>query len=373
VLAVAEREQQRISKMRVFITLLIISAFLDISFAEDISNSEKMSTFDLPTSVSNRNFKIQLDKTVEALAEIQAIYGDQPNKSLQGFEIDEIQNILRSTQSTALNIYNNKLLYGQDDRKNIYDASTHELSAAKSVALVVNSSDILNSTTSGVYNLPGSTTGLCPTEQFYDEPAPGFCSAFRVGEDLIATAGHCITNQAQCTRTSFVFNFAMETPGDRPHKAISASDVYGCSEIVDGELNGPDQSDWRVLRVNRLMADDIPIVSVRDEGQIDIGDPITIIGHPMGLPLKITPGGTVRSHGTSYFVANPDTYGGNSGSPAFNGEKLQNGELFVEGILVRGEEDFEQFTPCMISKICALDGCRGEDVTYASEFIAALE
>lgn len=313
--------------------------------------------------LSGQFLKTELGKSIAALKQIQAIYGGKEKANLKAEDARKIRLILRNSE---------KLIYGIDDRKNYYQSTANEKKASRSVALVIHTSDLLANGTPGQYNLPGETVGLCPSEKFYSEPAPGFCSAFRVGKDLIATAGHCIKSQGQCSGTSFVFNFFMNSEGATPQKGIRKEDVYSCKSIVDGELNGPDNSDWRVVRVDREMDVSIPVVGVRKSGKIDIGDPITIVGHPMGLPLKVTPGGTVRSHKASYFVANPDTYGGNSGSPAFNSQKLINGELFVEGILVRGEEDFVEYSPCMVSKICPIDGCRGEDVTYSSEFITAI-
>ncbi|MBS8260303.1 serine protease [Roseibium polysiphoniae] len=329
--------------------------------------------------IENPAFQLQIDKTLQALEEIKSIYSTSTNAPLDTGKIRRIREILEETQPNTLSIYGDKVIYDdpltpgvQDDRQNLFRANSFEMSAARSVALVVNRADLLDVGDGQLFALPGTPLGLCPSERFHREPAPGFCTSFRVGKDLIATAGHCIKHQAQCTRTSFVFGFAMESEADEPNKKISASEIYHCREIIDGELNGPDQSDWRVVRVGREMDADIPIASLRRDGEIEVGDAITIIGHPMGLPLKVTPGGVVRRRDVSFFVANPDTYGGNSGSPAFNTRRLQAGELLVEGILVRGEDDFEQFTPCMISKVCPENGCRGEDVTYASEVVTAL-
>ena len=64
-----------------------------------------------------------------------------------------------------------------------------------------------------------------------------------------------------------------------------------------------------------------------------------------------------------YFVANLDTYGGNSGSPVFNSDTHE-----VEGILVRGERDFVQAGGCTVSLVCPDTGCRGEDCTRVTRF-----
>ncbi len=319
-------------------------------------------------------FQLDVTKTIKALEQVQAIYGQSDKKSLSAAQQKAIDDLLQSTQKNMKSVIDAKVIYGygDDDRKNLYEATAQEKKAAKSVALVLDKSDLLANGSTESYNLPGATLGLCSSERFHKEPAPGFCSAFRVGTDLIATAGHCIKTPIKCSKTSFVFGFNMNAADEKPHKSVKKSKVYNCKSIIDGELNGPDNSDWRIIKVDREITDDVPIVEVRKQGRIDVGDAVTVVGHPMGLPLKVTPGGVVRSLNASFFVANPDTYGGNSGSPAFNSEALSAGKLFVEGILVRGEEDFSQFSPCLKSKRCAEDGCRGEDITYASEFLAAI-
>ena len=109
------------------------------------------------------------------------------------------------------------------------------------------------------------------------------------------------------------------------------------------------------------------------EGKPALGTQLTVVGYPVGLPVVISDGATVQRHRPTFFSADLDTYQGNSGSPVFNSERLRAGELFAEGILVRGEDDFEQQAPCQISKQCPLfTSCRGEDVTYSSLLEPAL-
>ena len=53
-----------------------------------------------------------------------------------------------------------------------------------------------------------------------------------------------------------------------------------------------------------------------------------------------------------YFVANTDTFGGNSGSGVFDLSTLQQ-----VGILVRGETDYVASGSCNIVNHCPSDGC----------------
>ena len=93
-----------------------------------------------------------------------------------------------------------------------------------------------------------------------------------------------------------------------------------------------------------------------------------VMGFPEGLPLKIAGGANIRSVTSTYFTANTDTYDGNSGSPIFN---VSTG--IVEGILVRGDYDFDTMNGCYVSHECPDDGCRGEDATLISRVLPYLK
>ncbi|MDE2237212.1 MAG: trypsin-like peptidase domain-containing protein, partial [Elusimicrobia bacterium] len=59
-----------------------------------------------------------------------------------------------------------------------------------------------------------------------------------------------------------------------------------------------------------------------------VGTPLLMIGHPMGLPVKIADGARVTSQGKGFFYADLDAYRGNSGSPVLSRDGV------VEGIMV---------------------------------------
>ena len=97
------------------------------------------------------------------------------------------------------------------------------------------------------------------------------------------------------------------------------------------------------------------------EDALYVGDELYVIGHPAGLPLKVADGARVRQIKDEHFVANLDTYGGNSGSAVFSMETDK-----VVGLLVRGETDFvwDSEHQCKRSNRCGNFGCSGEDVTW---------
>jgi V8-like Glu-specific endopeptidase len=74
----------------------------------------------------------------------------------------------------------------------------------------------------------------------------------------------------------------------------------------------------------------------RKKGKINTNAKLVVIGHPSGLPQKVSDDGQILNNKEEdFFVTNLDTFGGNSGSPVVD---LNSG--MIEGILVRGEEDY---------------------------------
>ena len=255
------------------------------------------------------------------------------------------------------------VVYGSDGRLDLYEVEDANLKRlADSTVALIKKADL--TTQSGITTIRsknyGTQMGLCSSEKYYEQDIAAFCSGFLVAPDIIVTAGHCIKSQSDCVGTQFVFGFNVKTAGLFPQQ-VSETEVYNCREIIKTtiESNG---TDFAVIKLDRAVTNHRSL-GIRQTGSVQVGDPLVVVGHPAGLRTKITLGGKVRTSTTetSYFVANVDTYGGNSGSVVFNANTG-----LVEGILVRGEQDFTPKNGCYISKVCAEDTCRGEDITRIS-------
>jgi hypothetical protein len=267
-----------------------------------------------------------------------------------------------------------KIVYGLDDRRDEYELSDPDLLAVGDATVALVRTSDLTDNGDGTYSLSALTfaqwyeledpleTGnpLCLDEPYRDQPNPAWCSGFLVAPDIVATAGHCVTDTADCSSKAFVFGFIM-LDATTPVLTIDSSQVYFCSEIIARQQNA---ADWGLIRLDREVTDHTPL-PVRRTGKVEDGADVFVIGHPAGLPRKYAGGATVRDNSTpDYFQANVDTYGGNSGSAVFNVETM-----VVEGILVRGETDFVQDGSCDRSNVCPDTGCPGwEEVTRATEF-----
>jgi V8-like Glu-specific endopeptidase len=251
------------------------------------------------------------------------------------------------------------VIYGSDDRLDLYQVKDQKvLSLADStVALFEGANVELKDGQAALTTHSYSQSyNLCKEEPFYDQEAGAFCSGSLVGPDLVMTAGHCVPTADACPGIKFVFGFGIKSEGAQP-KAVAASEVYGCGQLIGREQNNTG-ADWALVKLDRPVTGHAPLKLDRG-GEVANGDFLFVIGHPAGLPTKVAGGAKVRDASPQgFFVANLDTYGGNSGSAVFNAKTG-----LVEGILVRGEQDYVYKGECRVSNVCPADGCRGEDVT----------
>ncbi|WP_413613472.1 trypsin-like serine peptidase [Bdellovibrio sp. HCB-110] len=261
-----------------------------------------------------------------------------------------------------------KVIYGDDNRVDVYQVERADIRdvADSTVALIPTRSIVNNG--NGMVKILSSQYGqemnLCTDEPFFDQPTAANCSGSLVGDDLIATAGHCVSN-SDCSKYAFVFGFKMADAKTAP-ESVSASEVYNCKEIVAREYTSA--QDYALVRLDRPVRGHRPLTL--QQTPVQPGDAIYVVGHPSGLPTKYADGAGVRSQQGTYFQANLDTYGGNSGSAVFNARTNE-----VVGILVRGAADFtyDRARKCTASAKCTDDGCRGEDVTNISYIVDALK
>jgi hypothetical protein len=279
----------------------------------------------------------------------------EPNGNLSEFDSATIASVLKDNQ---------KVIYGTDDRIDVFQLPAGaDLDDVSSVVALFRDTEVTNNgngtSTLRTENF-GTSRNLCPGERFREQPRGAFCSGFLVAADIIATAGHCI-NDGNVTTVRFVFGFRMRD-ATTAETVINNGEIYSGVAIIGRQEVG-DGPDWALVRIDRPVINH-RIAPIRRAGRIGDSQAVHVIGHPSGLPTKFAGGAAVRNNQPNeFFVANLDTYGGNSGSPVFNSNTHE-----VEGILVRGESDFITQGTCRVSLVCPTTGCQGEECTRTTEF-----
>ncbi|MHA2152364.1 MAG: trypsin-like serine peptidase [Candidatus Thorarchaeota archaeon] len=302
--------------------------------------------------------------------------------------------ILRITDATTINemshlstsdifdevIRKQKVVYGPDNRVEVCTASNKIQELARSVCGIFYEEDVtpnsdglthtLTTTTYRDTDLPRynrSRAELCPGEDFEDQPVGPKGTAFLVAKDIIATAGHMIDDQEDprllFSRLRFVFNFMKKRDGSID-LVVSNDDVFEAECILARDMD----EDWALLKLKRNAKR--PHLTIRRNGIIANNQGVSVIGHPAGLPMKYANDANVRNNTIqNYFVANLDTFGGNSGSPVFNVDTND-----VEGVVLRGEPDYEVVGDCLKVYHCPKNSeCIGESCCRVTLFADRIE
>lgn len=277
--------------------------------------------------------------------------------------------LLLSMTLTATATASTKVIYGDDNRVDVYESNNSDfVELSKSTAAQISKSNLKKSWMSNVYTIKAkslSERGMCKTERFANQPTAARCSGFLVSDKYIVTAGHCVQTQSDCNDNYWVFNYKMKNSTEAP-KEVAEENIFKCKKIISQVLSRSSMDDYALIELDRPATNFTPL-TLRKSGKPAVGDKLVVIGHPTGLPTKISDGAEVRSLKGKYFTANLDTYGGNSGSAVFN---VTTGE--VEGILVRGDTDYVRDGGCQVSNRVGNDSGRGEDVTFITN-IAELQ
>lgn len=272
------------------------------------------------------------------------------------------------------------VVYGQDDRQDVFAVAdpVWRARATRSAMALVPPDRLAVDEAAGTVGLEASVYGehfgLCEGQRFFEQLRLGRCSGTLVDTDLVLTAGHCVPNQARCDDRRFVFEWAVEAEGEVP--TLTPADIYECAEIVrtvDGTFGGR-RLDFAFIRLDRPPPAPYEPAPLRpDDGALPEGTPVTLIGFPNGLPVKVAANGAVvnpRADVRDFFEATVDAFGGNSGSGVYDDQ----GRL--AGVLVRGEQDYAE-TDAGCDVVNVLDGERtaeegAEDITYAARAVEDL-
>jgi V8-like Glu-specific endopeptidase len=186
----------------------------------------------------------------------------------------------------------------------------------------------------------GKLQNQCPGEKFANQPTLGGCSGFLIGENILVAAGHCKDYQANgCSDDAWLFNH-FDPASSKKHR-IEKSNIYYCKKVLDFKHDG--EGDYVVMELDRKVPLIKPLeMDLNDEGKR--GDPVAVLGYPLGRSFTYTPGGRVQTKDKNYLRVDSDAFKNNSGSALIN---LRTGK--VEGVLTNARKGMSQN---------ALDGCQ---------------
>jgi V8-like Glu-specific endopeptidase len=260
-----------------------------------------------------------------------------------------------------------EIIYGNDNRKDTFESdsvlfqklasSTAAHIAKENIKFVGKNAELRGPALSDIFR-------LCSKERFRHQPFIANCSGFLVAPDMIATAGHCFQTGDSCKQYHWVFNYKV-SDSTQTNVTVDASDVYKCKEVIKASLTRT--TDFALIRLDRKVEGVSPVKISKELPKL--GTEVVLIGHPSGLPQKITDGGKINAVSETEFKANLDAFQINSGSAVFN---AKSGELL--GVLVRGQTDYRANDKLNCTEVnTTSDDEEGEDVASFTQFIEYLK
>lgn len=307
----------------------------------------------------------------EIMAEVQEYYeGTALSSPYDTFSNLNTLKLAKILEAKARELNAKRGISNEESRRDYYEINNEQAKKnADCVAAICREKDLIPRR-KGFFKLKvkkyGKAFNLCQSEPFYhqDIAAGRLCTGFLVKEDMIATAGHCL-DEKNIKDLCFVFGYKMvDSTGKVPE--IQQKDIYKGVRIIHRicKRNG-NQSDWALVKLDRKVEGQEIVTLSRKE--IATNKPIYIIGHPVGLSLKYSPGARLRDISDAYFSADLNVYNGSSGSPVFDSETHE-----VIGIVVRGHtRDFKLVESCWKSVIYSRSNrySPNPQCTRVSEFI----
>ncbi|MGE0871478.1 MAG: serine protease [Kofleriaceae bacterium] len=253
-------------------------------------------------------------------------------------------------------------VWGTDDRSERYEYPDGPIRAASlSSAALIRASRLVRDSATDTWSVPNAPTlknkeNLCDGERFEDQPTSAGCSATLIDDDILLTAGHCYNGYPD-TEFAVVFDVAYEAEPDDPMDAvrgISSDRVYHVTEVLSKGYTVDRETetgmDYAVIRVDRAVTGRSP-APVNWSGVLSAGQPLHAIGHPSGLPQKISSGVALDVTGNpEYVIHDADVFGGSSGCGVFDDDGVLVG-IHVRSSARRYIQDDDDDT-CYVVAVC---------------------
>jgi Trypsin-like peptidase domain len=257
--------------------------------------------------------------------------------------------------------YTPQVVYGDDNRREVTRLGPARAKLAQATVALIAGDARLSGKPTQIRGAPtlAEANGLCDGQRFANQPVAAFCSGVLVAPDVVVTAGHCIRGRADLAQTLFVFDFRLTKSG-AARRTFPGAAIYAGKSIV--RRVATETRDHALIRLDRPVSGREP-VALAVAGGAGAGTPVFVIGHPSGLPTKMSAGAVVVSASRTQLVTNLDTFAGDSGAPVFDARTNR-----LVGIITDGLPDYVALGGCNV--VNQLPNLPGSEIATRSAVFA---
>jgi V8-like Glu-specific endopeptidase len=233
-------------------------------------------------------------------------------------------------------------IFDHDDRLEYYEIQDRVIQKQTESTPALIRKNMLVQLPDGNYRLQGTSLSerfkMCEEAMFAKQSLIANCSSALVGKNKILTAAHCISNNQKDIEKGLeeyfvVFDYKVQGPGLLP-SIIAKENVFTLKKSLYYNFDtsmSKTAIDLMVIELDRQVHR--PILKVNTQFQYNAETPVYMLGHPLGVPLKLSSNGTILAQKAmpNSFRHDLDAFSVNSGSPVFD---LLSNEII--GVHVRG-------------------------------------
>jgi V8-like Glu-specific endopeptidase len=225
-------------------------------------------------------------------------------------------------------------IYGNNTLNDYYKIDKSLQQIADSVVAIMDKTAIAYDEATGKYKTLTLTTvnarmNLSNGATFSGQKSLSFCSGALVSENLVLTAGHCISNDAgnphYFDKVYVVFGWRQSGKG-KYNTTFTQDQVYEVDRLLAHKLTGSignmdSYRDYALISLKRPVSGRSPLAIERSHGEgLAVGSYVFASGYPMGMSVKVTDpaDATIKAIGKHGYATDLDAFGGSSGGPVFD-------------------------------------------------------
>lgn len=263
--------------------------------------------------------------------------------------------VILNTYSPAKAELNNlrpMAVFGEDNRREIFETSSKWQEIGKSIAGKVTLERIKNQGSHCELSGAPLKERECAGNKFSEQITVPNCTGFLVKQNILVTAAHCMKVEEDCSAANWVFGYALSNAGTQKadYTKINSNDVYKCKRVITIRYKNFGNIDYAIIELDRPVADRKPL-QLGFDLELKPGQSVVNIGHSNGLPLKFKDSATIigLTLDNQAIDTNLDMFTGDSGSPVFD-----ESTGLVIGITSHGHSDHyhDPIKMCRTVKVC---------------------
>jgi V8-like Glu-specific endopeptidase len=230
-------------------------------------------------------------------------------------------------------------VYGEDNRKDFYQLQSKQVKElSKAMLYRIDKHELRGLTFRRYWTVITKKLGdkgICASESYSKQDTIRIgCSAVLIGVNKVLTGGSCISDYT-CNNDLYYWTFGYhKTTKDQTFSKQQRKNFFKCKKIIKRVYNPAEGISFAIFTLKKNPKGIKPVV-VSKKAVLKT-DELVVMGHPVGLPLKIADKAFSADQNEDLFIANSDIRGETNGGIAFNKKTKE-----LVGLLVYGSKNYE--------------------------------